>query len=119
MLRKEKTKKKKTGLPAWLEGWECGKEMKQSDADTDTDRYERDEQLWTLGNRAAWLQLLREACNQLGYSEGDEGQRNSWILEREEAVAALRSVCDSHGDNDWDDRLHLMDVINKHLARHL
>jgi hypothetical protein len=26
---------------------------------------------------------------------------------------------DRHGDNDWPDDLHLADVIDKHLARHL
>lgn len=43
----------------------------------------------------------------------------AWILEREATVAQLRQVCDDFGDNEWPDGLHLADVIEKHLARHL
>lgn len=39
--------------------------------------------------------------------------------ERAEAVAVLREACDLLGDNDWDDALHLADVIEKHLLKHL
>jgi hypothetical protein len=41
------------------------------------------------------------------------------LAEREDAVAALRRVCAGHGDNDWTVDLHLADVIEKHLERHL
>lgn len=40
-------------------------------------------------------------------------------LERLEIVAKLREVCAEHGDNDWPEDLHLGDVLEKHLARHL
>ena len=39
--------------------------------------------------------------------------------ERNESVAALREICEDHGDNDWSSNLHLADVITKHLQRHL
>lgn len=39
--------------------------------------------------------------------------------ERSAAVAMLRQVCAAHGDNDWSDNLHLADVLEKHLWRHL
>lgn len=48
--------------------------------------------------------------------EADEAR---WLSEREQAVAMLRQVCEVHGDNDWPDDLHLADVIEKHLDRHL
>jgi predicted secreted protein len=41
------------------------------------------------------------------------------IIEREEAINTLRDLCREHGDNDWSDDLHLADIIDKHLGRHL
>lgn len=70
------------------------------------------------GQRAAWQQILGECIQQLGY-ETLEVSAVSWIKEREATVAALRSACEAHGDNDWPDDLHLADVIEKHLCRHL
>lgn len=43
----------------------------------------------------------------------------AWLIEREEAVARLRWLCEEFGDQDWDDNLHLADVIDKHLGRYL
>jgi hypothetical protein len=39
--------------------------------------------------------------------------------QRLDAIAQLRSICADFGDNDWDDDLHLGDVIEKHLGKHL
>lgn len=39
--------------------------------------------------------------------------------EREEAVEALREVCEAYGDNDWSPGLRLADIVEKHLHRHL
>ena len=47
-----------------------------------------------------------------------QGQRAAFD-ERVSVVAILREVCRDYGDNDWADDLHLYDVIEKHLARHL
>lgn len=41
------------------------------------------------------------------------------VKEREETVSKLREVCEEHGDNDWSDNLHLADVVEMHLAKHL
>ena len=69
------------------------------------------------GNRAAWLSMLGECLRQLGY-EDHETQKVAWVKEREATIAALRSACEAHGDNEWPDDLHLADVVEKHLVRH-
>lgn len=70
------------------------------------------------GKRTAWIDLIRVALRELGY-DGAEAERAGWIVEREEAIAKLREVCADHGDNDWTPSLHLADIIEKHLCRHL
>lgn len=77
---------------------------------------ESEEQAYVEGNRAAWRELYQLAAKNLGYENVPEAK---YIIERERAVAALRSVCRDYGDNDWPDNLSLADVIEKHLARHL
>lgn len=77
-----------------------------------------DDASYTQGTRAVWLKLLRQALNELGYTSPENGA-NRWVAEREEAIAMLRELCADHGDNDWDEKLHLADIINKHLGRHL
>lgn len=79
---------------------------------------EKQEQLWLEGERAANVGILRFALKALGY-ESPESEHTKWILEREAAIAQLRMVCREHGDNDWPDTLHLADIIDKHLRRHL
>lgn len=37
------------------------------------------------------------------------------IAEREDAIAALRSMCEDYGDNEWAETLSLADIIEKHL----
>lgn len=76
------------------------------------------EQKYIQGGRAAWRQILQQSLLHLGYDDL-ETQRASWILEREDIIAQLRDVCDSFGDNDWDEKSHLGDVIEKHLGKHL
>ncbi len=79
---------------------------------------EQDELNYDLGSRAAWRVMLGECCRQLGYDDADV-QKVAWINEREDAIAALRSACEDHGDNDWPDNLVLADVVEKHLVRYL
>lgn len=43
----------------------------------------------------------------------------SLLRERSDVVKLLRELCAAYGDTDWPDSLHLYDVIEKHLARHL
>lgn len=73
---------------------------------------------WEQGNRMAWRMILGEAIRNLGIEDVAANQAR-WILEREAAVAQLREVCGEFGDNDWENNLHLADVIRKHLASHL
>ncbi len=69
---------------------------------------------YTEGSNAAWRQILALALNAL-----PEGSADRWRLERADAIAALRSICEAYGDNDWPDNLHLGDIIEKHLRRYV
>jgi hypothetical protein len=41
------------------------------------------------------------------------------IKERTETIALLRKLCGMYGDRNWKDNLHLTDIIEKHLIRHM
>jgi predicted secreted protein len=86
---------------------------KPTKPETDQDRIDR---AYILGQRSVWLNLLRQALPELN---AETRSQLSWVSEREQAIAALRRVCEEHGDNDWDESLHLADIIDKHLGRHL
>jgi hypothetical protein len=77
---------------------------------------EKEELAYGVGARSAWTRMLQTALKELGHDAPDSA---SLLIEREEAVAALRSLCADFGDNDWPDDLHLADVIEKHLGKHL
>ena len=77
-----------------------------------------EEAAYISGERAAAAAVVAHALGRLGY-EDTEASRARWVIEREATIAALRSICARHGDNDWDESLHLADVIDKHLGRHL
>lgn len=74
--------------------------------------------LFEAGTRAAWRRLLTIVLQELGYEDIAAGQAQ-WITEREAAIVQLRTLCEDFGDTEWDERLHLADVIEKHLGRHL
>lgn len=42
-----------------------------------------------------------------------------WIKEREETITFLKELCAVFGDTDWDAEIHLKDILEKHLAKHL
>lgn len=76
---------------------------------------------WINGNRAAWVHILNTALGELGY---DQSARKTparsvaqLAAEREAVIASLRSLCAEYGDNDWDESLHLADVVEHHLVR--
>ena len=71
---------------------------------------------YEAGRRATWLSVLSTALRELGH---DAPEGAALAKERAETVAVLRQLCAEHGDNDWSDDLHLADVVEKHLARHL
>jgi len=77
---------------------------------------EAEERIWERGNRAAWSRVLGQCLSELGHKNPDAAKL---IRERELVIAALRSLCEDFGDNDWDEDLHLADVVEKHLANHL
>lgn len=77
-----------------------------------------DEQDYLEGQRSAWLSLLIWVLGELGIDDPEAGKVR-WAIEREQTVAMLRRVCQEHGDNRWQEDLHLADVIEKHLWRHL
>lgn len=78
---------------------------------------------YELGRRIGITLILRECLRQLGYSPADDEDSEviqaKYVVEREDVIAVLRRVCESHGDNNWDVHLHLGDVIEKHLERYL
>jgi hypothetical protein len=69
------------------------------------------------GKRAANVHILRSLLKDLGYNRMDV--LAALVIEREEAIVALRAVCTDHGDIDWTPDLHLADIIEKHLHRPL
>ena len=78
---------------------------------------EREEQCYEQGERSVWRQLYSLALDELGYTTTESPGR--WVKEREDAIALLRQMCVDHGDNEWDESLHLADILEKHLWGHL
>ena len=76
------------------------------------------EQDYIRGSRAAWHSMLQLCLRELDVDDPIAGQVQ-WVSEREQTVAMLRDICERHGDNDWDETLHLADVVDKHLGRYL
>lgn len=79
---------------------------------------EAQEKLYLRGQRQVWVELLRQCLRNLGPATA-EWKEHAWRVEREEAIHMLRRVCAEHGDNNWEEELHLEDIIDKHLWRHL
>lgn len=77
-----------------------------------TDEQER---AYEQGEKAAYARMLSVCVAGLQ----QDGKGEQWRVERAAIVAALRELCEEFGDNDWPDDLHLGDVIEKHLTRHL
>ena len=72
---------------------------------------------YVSGKRQTAITLLRLALTELG-EHAPQGTRE--ILERQETLSALRQLCRDLGlSSDWDDRLHLADVVNKHIFHQL
>ena len=77
------------------------------------------EQSYIQGSRRAWLHMLTMCLYHLAGVNHPLKTRARLVAEREEAIQALRSICEECGDNDWDEGLHLADIIDKHLGKHL
>ncbi|MBE9479820.1 MAG: hypothetical protein IMY80_07625 [Chloroflexi bacterium] len=79
-----------------------------------------DERSYIEGRNSVLLHILEFTLRQLDIDKADiETGHYAWIEERKSAVNQLRELCKEFGDNNWSDDLHLGDVIEKHLARHL
>jgi hypothetical protein len=77
-----------------------------------------EEKAHEAGRRSGLVHVLMTCARELGH--GDPLLKAAaFIAEREAVVVALRRICAEHGDNDWDDDLHLADVIEKHLGCYL
>lgn len=79
---------------------------------------EQSERDWDAGHKAAWRTMLVLAASELGYDD-PLAKAAALIGERADAIVALREVCSEFGRNDWPDNLHLADIIDKNLHRHL
>lgn len=73
------------------------------------------------GQRATLRRIIGQCAMELGHGDLKDplAKIAALVAEREEARSTLRSLCEFYGDNDWADNLHLGDVIEKHLGRHL
>lgn len=78
---------------------------------------EKEEAAYLRGRKAVRREQLGEILRELHADE--DVTRERLIAERADAIATLRRVCDTHGDNDWHDTLRLSDIIDKHLARYI
>jgi hypothetical protein len=74
-----------------------------------------DELSFNEGSRAAWIRMLRLCLRELDPEPGETSTLARFTLHLAETRAALRRLCETHGDNSWDDSLWLPDVIDKHL----
>lgn len=75
------------------------------------------EQSYLLGRQQLLVGQLGDILREL--SPMQDVSKEWLIKERAETIIALRSICEDHGDNDWEDNLHLADVVHKHLGDYL
>ena len=75
------------------------------------------EEDYIRGSKTAYRNMMIACMKELSDDENINEAR--LLAERDEAISRLREVCAKHGDNEWDDNLHLADIIEKHLWRYL
>lgn len=86
-------------------------------------KYEQSlEKSYVAGSKRAWRDILALALAELGWMDEADGSPTDWKLAfarlvsvHEDTIASLREACRKFGDNDWDDKLHPTDIIEKHL----
>lgn len=72
------------------------------------------------GHRMALLGQLRDILRQLGYQDEEKMEKEWWIAEREESIMSIKQIFEDQGwEVEFDDNLHLADIISKHLDRNL
>lgn len=80
------------------------------------------EQDYIQGSRNAYRFMMLHCMRELDVeTEPEKLEKKVALLvaEREEAISILRGICADCGDNDWEDNLHLADIIDKHLGKYL
>jgi predicted secreted protein len=76
---------------------------------------EQEEEAYMQGSASAYLAVFNQCIRHLPDLK-DEARR---LSERAAVISVLRRICTEHGDNDWDDGLHMVDIITKHLEPYL
>lgn len=79
---------------------------------------EEREEAYSTGQRQAWLFILQLCLQHLEQDDWSQIAPANWIQEREVTIQTLRHLCAKHGDNDWPSKLHLSDIIEKHLVNY-
>ncbi len=77
---------------------------------------EQEERFYTEGETHALKQMIKDCQNKLRAYGIELKTDETFSQERIDTIALLRMLCDEYGDNDWDDNLHLTDIIQKHLT---
>ena len=81
---------------------------------TEDQLQEVQEAYYELGQKQLLVSQMREIIRQLGYPA--ESTVGVFIIEREEALIALRQKCQDAGKpSNFPDDLHLADIIQKYL----
>jgi hypothetical protein len=75
---------------------------------------EKKEQQYISGSQRAWSLMLQTCLKNLGTTA-----KKGVPTERIDVILFLRDICEEFGDNDWPDNLHIVDIIDKHLLRHV
>ncbi len=105
-----------------LECENCGHSEKiEADwkSDGKVDSAEQEEQIYMQGESYSYKNIIRKCQAELRGLGIDLKTKEEFSEERIETIQILRRLCLEHGDNDWDDDLHLADIIDKHLRRYL
>jgi hypothetical protein len=78
----------------------------------------QEEQAYLQGEKMAWSMMAQQCIRNL-QCDSEIKTTLGYLRERNEAINRLRELCQDFGDNDWEDDLHLADIIEKHLGRPL
>ena len=78
---------------------------------------EKEEKLYIQGETEALKKMITHCQTKLQAFGVELSSDEKFSHERIEAIGLLRMLCDEMGDNDWEDDLHLSDIIQKHLVK--
>jgi len=76
---------------------------------------------YITGEKAAWLRMLTVCIKNLDMNNINSVDKKYILLlkERNDAIIALRSICNILNDNEWDDNLYLADIIEKYILKNV